>query len=49
VSALYNEIDPFAAAWATGRLGKLRGYGNAIVAEQAAAFVRAVIATMGIA
>lgn len=32
MSAYYNEIDPFAAAW-------LRGYGNAINAEQATAFI----------
>jgi hypothetical protein len=36
MSVYYNEIDPFAAAW-------LRGYGNAIVAPQAAAFIESYI------
>jgi DNA (cytosine-5)-methyltransferase 1 len=35
VTAYYNEFDPKAAA----RVGRLRGYGNAINAEAAKAFI----------
>ena len=61
MSAIYNEIDPFAANWleslitndqiargqvdvgVSGRVGKLRGYGNAVVPQVAAGFIRAAL------
>ena len=42
--AVYNEFDPFAAAAPGGagvRAGSLKAYGNAIVPQVAAAFIRA--------
>lgn len=38
MTAYYNENNPEAA-----RLGRLRGYGNAIVAPQAQAFIETVM------
>lgn len=50
MTAFYNENDPFAAQWlrnliAAGRVGKLRAYGNAIVAPVAEEFIRAYMDT----
>jgi len=43
--AYYNEHDAFAAAWLreliAGRVGRLRGYGNALCAPAAQAFIEA--------
>ncbi|MCB7128171.1 MAG: hypothetical protein J3T61_01370 [Candidatus Brocadiales bacterium] len=39
----YNEWDPFMAQWLRNliKAGHLRGYGNAIVPQVAAVFIRA--------
>ena len=56
MTAYYNEFEPFAAQWlknlsdaghiAKGRVGKLRAYGNAIVSEVAATFIKAVMQSL---
>lgn len=51
MTAYYNEIGPYCAAWLqnlmdaghipAGYVGRLRAYGNAIVPQAAAEFIRA--------
>lgn len=44
MSAYYNEIDPYAAQWLRNLIaagvGRLRAYGNAIVAQAAETVIR---------